>query len=471
MRDTILKKFIVVYIVIILLGFFCVAIVSYRIDYNKMLNSTADSMYNQAVTISNSYASHSFSSNYDLSSLTMQLNTVAAYTDTVIMFVNYNDDIILDTHQKVASYDDVHIEDFDPTTTGNKKYLISDFHGIFNEEYLTVVAPISYNMAVRGYVVIHKSISSIHKQVNNVFNTNYITLAMSMVLAGIFVWLIYIDVHKPVKEITQAVKEYGHGNLKYQLKDYNDDEIGRLAAGLNYMSQQLNEIEESQKKFIANVSHDFRSPLTSIKGYLAAILDGTITYESQDKYLNIIIFETERLSKLTNNLLSLNNIDSKKNRLNIEPFDINTVIRHTVETFEGTCKDKGIKFDLTFSDISTIVDADVDKISQVLYNLIDNAIKFSKPNSTIYINVTERGEKAFVSVKDTGIGIPKDSVNKIWERFYKTDLSRGKDKKGTGLGLSIVKEIIKAHQENIDVISTEGVGTEFTFSLGKHVEQ
>lgn len=291
-----------------------------------------------------------------------------------------------------------------------------------------------------------------------------------MLLAALFPFLIYFEIHRPLKEITLAVKEFGHGNLTYQLKEYDNDEIGRLAASLSYMSTQLNELEESQKKFIANVSHDFRSPLTSIKGYLEAILDGTIPPEMQEKYLNIVISETERLSKLTNNLLTLNNIDSKKNRLNIAPFDINLVIKKTIESFEGQCISKDIKFDLTFSAKSMLVNADVDKITQVLYNLVDNAIKFSRNNSIIYITVNHRGEKVFVSVKDTGIGIPKDAINKIWDRFYKTDLSRGKDKKGTGLGLSIVKEIINAHQENIDVISTEDVGTEFTFSLTKYVE-
>lgn len=471
MRSTILNKFILTYIVILMLGFFGVAIISYQIDYNKELSAVADDMYSQAVVIANGYANYYYSGVSGLDILSVQLKTVAAYNDTVIMLLNTKGDIILDTQQTITPDVPVQITDFDPARTGNNRYLISNFHNYFSEDYVTVIAPVTYNFAIRGYVLLHKSVSSIKNDLTPVFNTNYFTLIMCMVLTSFFIWMIYIEVHKPINEITLAVKEFGHGNLTYQIKKYNDDEIGRLAAALNYMSRQLNEMEESQKKFIANVSHDFRSPLTSIKGYLEAILDGTIPHEMQDKYLNIVISETERLSKLTNNLLTLNNIDSKKNRLNMEPFDINMVIKKTIETFEGTCKDKGIKFDLTFSDKSIIVNADLDKINQVLYNLIDNAIKFSHHGSTIFINVTERGEKTFVSVKDTGIGIPKDSVNKIWERFYKTDLSRGKDKKGTGLGLSIVKEIINAHQENIDVISTEGVGTEFTFSLTKYVEK
>ena len=169
-------------------------------------------------------------------------------------------------------------------------------------------------------------------------------------------------------------------------------------------------------------------------------------------------------------MLTLNSLDSK-GYLSRTSFDINRVIKDTAASFEGTCDARNIDFDLTFADNIQMVYADLGKIQQVLYNLIDNAIKFSHPDSTIYIQVSAQYEKLFVSIKDTGIGIPRDSIKKIWERFYKTDLSRGKDKKGTGLGLSIVKEIIQAHGENIDVVSTEGVGTEFIFSLPRTVSQ
>ena len=141
--------------------------------------------------------------------------------------------------------------------------------------------------------------------------------------------------------------------------------------------------------------------------------------------------------------------------------------RTTAVSFEGRCTAKKISIELLFASKTLSVYADKRKIQQVLYNLLDNAVKFSNPDSNIYIETTELGGKVLVSVKDAGIGIPKKSINQIWERFYKTDLSRGKDKKGTGLGLSIVKEIINAHGESINVISTEGVGTEFIFSLSK----
>ena len=148
-------------------------------------------------------------------------------------------------------------------------------------------------------------------------------------------------------------------------------------------------------------------------------------------------------------------------------FDIQETIKNTAAAFEGVCTEKRVAIELLLLQGSIFVYADVRKIQQVLYNLIDNAIKFSENDSSITIEVTTKGDKVFVSVKDRGVGIPRKDLGKIWERFYKSDLSRGKDKKGTGLGLSIVKEAIQAHDEHINVISTEGVGTEFIFSLPK----
>ena len=231
------------------------------------------------------------------------------------------------------------------------------------------------------------------------------------------------------------------------------------------MAQELNEMDKFQQKFLSNISHDFRSPLTSIKGYLEAIEDGTIPAEMINKYINIVLFETDRLTKLTSNILTLNELDPKSVRLDISTFDINSVIKHTIETLEGTCKKKNIKFSLTFAGNIENVKSDKQKIQQVIYNLIDNAIKFSHDNSFIYVTVREKGEKAQISIKDSGSGISKEDIDKIWDRFYKSDASRGRDKKGSGLGLSIVKEIIQAHEEHIDVISTKDVGTEFIFTL------
>lgn len=295
----------------------------------------------------------------------------------------------------------------------------------------------------------------------------YITALIVFVLSFAILIGVHFWVYLPIRKITEAATQYASGNLDYEIPINTEDEIGYLSASLNYMSTHLKDMEDYQKKFIGNVSHDFRSPLTSIKGYLEAMADGTIPPEMQEKYFKILLFETERLTDLTEDLLTLNEFDTKSLLMDYTTFDINEVIRNTVSSFEGRCAQKRISIDLQLASKVLNVTADKRKIQQVLYNLLDNAIKFSPNEFDVTVQTREKGKKVYVSIKDEGIGIPKDSLSRIWERFYKTDLSRGKDKKGTGLGLAIVKEIIQAHNENITVISTEGVGTEFTFSLSK----
>jgi signal transduction histidine kinase len=330
---------------------------------------------------------------------------------------------------------------------------------------LALTRPISYDFDVSGYIVLFTSYKTI--EVSTAIYLDVINICFLIFLSILLIMFLYIYLITvvPLRRLIKAAKEYSQGNYNYALilKGLND--YRELGAAVTYMAGELSKLDDYQKKFVANISHDFRSPLTSIKGFAEAIKDGTIPHEQQDKYLDIILFETERLTKLTANLLELNRFETNAALLDITSFDINNIIKKTAASFEGSCREKKISFNLVFSSRETYVDADMGKIQQVLYNLIDNAIKFSHNNSKIRVSSEEKGDKVLISVKDYGIGIPKDSINKVWERFFKTDASRGRDKRGTGLGLSITKEIIQAHNENINVISTEGVGTEFTFSL------
>lgn len=290
---------------------------------------------------------------------------------------------------------------------------------------------------------------------------------MAGVLATAFL-VIYAMNIIPMRKLCNAAKRFSVNENNPPIQIHTRDEYEELANALNLIGRDLNNFDEYQRAFISNISHDFRSPLTSIRGYAQAMLDGTIPYEAQEKYLNIILSETDRLTNLTSNLLELNSFNRDSVLLDLTNFDIHQTIIQTVNTLEGTAGKKGITFHLDFNaQKELIVNADEGKIHQVLYNLIDNAVKFSHHNSVVRIGTTKKGDKIFVSVKDSGIGIPKDSVNKVFDRFYKTDISRGKDKKGTGLGLSISKEIIKSHKQTINVVSTEGVGTEFVFTLKK----
>lgn len=420
-------------------------------------------LYQQSDHLSKQYAQPYFNYEVTLDELKKQLTSIDALINTRIWFIRRDGTLLIDSKKIWNSDINVYDIDRDMLSTNTREHI--QYPGYIDAPQIMVVSNVIMNYKVEGFIVMFFPESSLLEDtfsITNVLNIILLIFALCMIfLYAIFIIITVI----PMKRLIKAAKEYSDGHYDYQLKLYSHDEFYQLGQALLYMSKELNSLEDYQKKFVANISHDFRSPLTSIKGYVEAIIDGTIPYEVQNKYLDIILFETERLNKLTNNLLTLNSYERNGALLHIVSFDINALIKRIVMTFEGTCKKKKLIIKLDFSEKQEYVDGDIDKIQQVLYNLIDNAIKFSHNNSNIRIATSEKNEKVFIAVKDYGIGIPKDSIQKIWERFYKTDTSRGKDKKGTGLGLSITKEIINAHNQNINVISTEGVGTEFIFTL------
>ena len=456
MTRSLYSKFILGYLIFGLLGFIAIATFSSKMTRDYLVQSKADALYDEANIIASSCSTMYQGKRLDSEEVSTQIRALSHYLRAEIWVVNRQGTVVMDSlsGSRVQSS----INGFDPASIGNRSYTIGDYYGMFSGNVLSVSAPITGNYNTYGYVLIHLPISEINQSQNGILSILYITSAVLFGLSLIILLVFTQTVYLPLRKITVGANEYAAGNLDYRIDVKTHDEMGYLSDTLNYMSDELNKMEEYQKNFIANVSHDFRSPLTSIKGYLEAILDGTIPAEMYEKYLSRVISETERLHKLTESMLTLNSLDAR-GYLSRTNFDINRVIKDTAASFEGTCESKNVSFDLTFSDDIQMVFADLGKIQQVMYNLIDNAIKFSHHDSTIYIQASGRYEKIFVSVKDTGIGIPKDSLKKIWERFYKTDLSRGKDKKGTGLGLSIVKHVVEQHKGSIKLISAPDQGT------------
>ncbi len=467
MTHSLYTKFILGYLLFGLLGFITIATLSSRLTYNYLLEESADTLYDEANLLASSYSDIYQGKNVSLAAANPQLQAVAIYLRAQVLVLDSRGTVVAETSP--SSHVGSVVERFDPTAAGNQSYMIGPFFDMYPEDMLSVIVPITGNFKTYGYVAIHKSIGQVLREKDQILNIVYLTAIVIFILSLIILLVFTKTVYFPLKKITAGAMDYADGNLNHRISVTTSDEIGYLANTLNYMSDELGKLEDYQKSFIANVSHDFRSPLTSIKGYLEAILDGTIPSELYPKYLGIVISETERLNKLTQGMLTLNSLDSK-GFLSRSNFDINRVIKDTAAAFEGICDARNIVLDLTFGGDVQMVYADLGKIQQVLYNLIDNAIKFSADDSVIYIQSIPRYEKVFISVKDTGCGIPKEHLKKIWDRFYKSDTSRGKDKKGTGLGLSIVKEIIQAHGENIDVISTVDVGSEFIFTLPKATE-
>ena len=466
MKSTLHLKFVFLYIIFGFLMIFTAATLGKQLLLNQLKADSSQSLYREANLAASNYLPSYFTENLSSWDVHFQLNAMRIYLDSSLWFVGADGTLITASNLENTSAPEIIVE-FDPAEIGGNQHVEGDYHGYFQEEVITVMAPVIQGFHTKGYLLIHQPVTILETRCSRMMLPFYITLGVIFILSLIFLIGFQYFVYRPLRLITEAATQYASGNLDYEIPVYTQDEMGYLSASLNYMSSQLNDMEDYQKKIVANVSHDFRSPLTSIKGYVEAMTDGTIPPKLHEKYLNIILFETERLADLTKDLLTLNEFDTKELMLDKTRFDIQEMIKKTAASFEGACTEKRVSIELLFLPEPAYVLADSRKIQQVLYNLIDNAVKFSEIESSVKAEVTQKGGKIFVSVKDAGIGISKKESNKIWERFYKSDASRGKDKKGTGLGLSIVKEAILAHDEHINVISTEGVGTEFIFSLAR----
>lgn len=367
MTRSLYSKFILGYLIFGLLGFIAIATFSSKMTRDYLVQSKADALYDEANIIASSCSTMYQGKRLDSEEVSTQIRALSHYLRAEIWVVNRQGTVVMDSlgGSRVQSS----INGFDPASIGNRSYTIGDYYGMFSGNVLSVSAPITGNYNTYGYVLIHLPISEINQSQNGILSILYITSAVLFGLSLIILLVFTQTVYLPLRKITVGANEYAAGNLDYRIDVKTHDEMGYLSDTLNYMSDELNKMEEYQKNFIANVSHDFRSPLTSIKGYLEAILDGTIPAEMYEKYLSRVISETERLHKLTESMLTLNSLDAR-GYLSRTNFDINRVIKDTAASFEGTCESKNVSFDLTFSDDIQMVFADLGKYSRSCTTLL-----------------------------------------------------------------------------------------------------
>ena len=338
---------------------------------------------------------------------------------------------------------------------------------IFKEPMVSIGRPMTINEQYLGTIFINTPVTDLLITVEKSYQIIILLTIFAIIVAFILVYLFSKKISLPLIEINKAAKIMASGNFKKRIYINSKDEIGQLATILNDMAQSLDEQEKRRREFISNISHDIRSPLTSMRGFLQAIIDGTIPEEKKEKYINIVLEETERLTMLANNILDINKLEDIDIKDRNVTFDINELIRRVIISFEARVITKELDIKISFAEKETFVLADIDKIQRVVYNLIDNAIKFTENNKSIFISTTIKANKVFVSIKDEGPGISIQDQKRIFDRFYKADYSRGKDKKGSGLGLSIVKEFILSQGESIELKSELNKGSEFIFTITK----
>ncbi len=317
-----------------------------------------------------------------------------------------------------------------------------------------------------GAVFLHTKTESMYKAIANMYRHIATSASVSIILGTILVSFISTRISRPLVQMNGIAKNIARGIFDKKADVSSKDEIGQLAQSFNTMAEELKKQEDLRSGFVANVSHELRSPLTSIHGFAQGMLDGTIDQKDYQKYLGVIVGETRRLNKLIRELLDLSQIESGKFPLNLQTFDVNVMISRVLITFEEKIDNKSLDIDVEYRQDKAFVVADPDRIEQVLINLLDNAVKFTPECGHICIWTHSAVDKILVGISDDGPGIPEEDQPYIWERFYKVDKSHT-GKKGTGLGLSIVKKIMDQHGERITVQSKLGGGTVFVFSLKK----
>lgn len=341
---------------------------------------------------------------------------------------------------------------------------------IFDEAVLTVGYPIRRNNAVVLALFMNVSLPEINRVSADVFNIGIAALMITTLLASGLMFFVMRTVTREIRDLNNAVRTIMDGNLEYQIETKRKDELGQLIGNFNEMARELQRTDEIRRNFISDLSHDLRSPLTSMIGYVKGLQDGTVPEDRRGRTLHIIEEESLRLLKLTNDILDLSIIQSGQLILNLSDFDIHQLILQAVDTFEERIDNKHLNLIFDLEKQSSLVHGDPHQIARVVTNLVDNAIKFTEYGGNLQIKTELKGDKMLVGIRNTGTLIPEDQLHRIWSRFSKMDASRGVDKHSSGLGLAIVREILKAHGEKIDVYSNEHIGTLFIFSLPQRMK-
>lgn len=322
-----------------------------------------------------------------------------------------------------------------------------------------------FEQRVMGAVLLHISVDSLKVDYSDLVRYAGFAGVLAMIIGTFLALVIARNQSRPLKQINDAVTAFAGGDFERRVEIKGDSEMAQLGASFNKMAEEISNLDESRKNFVANVSHELRSPMTCIQGYVQGMLDGTIGDEERATYLNTVLSETQRLTKLVGELLDLSRIESGKVPLNRTVFDINELILSVLFKYEQKIEDKNIQMDIAFKEQPCYVLADSARITQVITNLIDNAVKFTQEGRSMMVWTHSVDSQVFVTVKNEGMGIPAEDIPFIFERFYKVDKAHTSGM-GTGLGLSIVKKILEQHEQGITVNSS-GSMTTFVFTLEK----
>ena len=445
---------------------------SFQLQVNNYIEQTTITGIQQdASVIANLAAAYSMDGSLESRELLLNLDIVSQVTDADVILCDKNGFIILcsdaltgcdhEGWQVNPEYLNLVNETGSYTGTGSIRNLYSD------QRYVASV-PIINNGESNGIVIVSTPTAVTNQILNKISNIFLTAAAFVVIIAVLAVTAFARKESQPLKEMAKAANAFAHGNLESRVKINEDcsEEMEELALAFNNMASSLQKSEYQRQEFVANVSHELKTPMPTISGYIDGILDGTIPESRRDHYLHIVSDETKRLSRLVRSMLDISQLQKEvgipeEKKMH---FDLEECVGQVLITFEKKINDKFLDVDVDFPEYPVYTMANRDYITQVVYNLLDNAVKFCPQGGTLGLRIKEGGSKVYVSVSNTGDTIPADELPLVFDRFHKLDKSRSQNRDGWGLGLYIVKTIVCSHGEDISVSSKDGK-TEFTFTM------
>ena len=410
--------------------------------------------------------------NYNKDNFSEVLEQVAYNTDFCVEITNYDGNIYSNIQNNKGCIDSIN----NKQVLDEKQKFMNSYSDLFK---LKIVNPKFNNLTLmygvkldnNTYLFLNTSLEPIDTTVDVLKNQFIIVTTIVIILAILIAYFISRSLSKPITKLTNSAKKLSNGNYNVDFNVESDIlEIKELGETLNYAKTTIKKTDELRRDLLSNVSHDLKTPLTMIKAYAEMERDLETSKDKHENNMNIMIEEVDRLTILVNDILTLSKLESNMEKLNIETFDLTKLIQTILNRFKIFSYTKSYKFIFPYKN-ELIISADKQKLEQVIYNLVSNAINYTGNDKKVYINITEEKKDILVEITDTGKGIKKEEINKVWDKYYKSEKKYKRNTVGTGIGLSIVKNIFILHNYKYGITSKENSGSTFWFLIPKQKEQ
>lgn len=478
MFKSVFTKYIIAFILLIFFSFLILSVALIQTSSDYSTGVKADTVEHTADVVSKTVSDMYLNADdedfnryvySDLTSITKLLSVLADYNKDLNIFIVDNNGVVLACNDSVEQgyiKGNIPREILDKLSSDGAQNYDGTLEGVFSKKNLMRITPIfDEHGSLVGATVSCSESHRIDALIESMGKAAILSCLWVMLAALIAVFFISEKIIGPLKQMSVAAKSFAAGKFDVRVPVRGRDEVAELATAFNNMASSLASLEDMRRTFLSSVSHDLRTPMTTISGFIDGIIDGAIPPEKHEYYLDIIRTEVRRLSRLVSSLLDIARIQAGERKFTKTAFDICEMARLILISFEQKIDAKHLDVEFDCSREKMTVFADRDAIYQILYNICDNGVKFSKDGGKYKISIIEREKRIYVSVYNEGMGIPAEELPFVFDRFYKSDRSRGLDKTGVGLGLYIAKTIIDAHNEEIWVKSVYGENCEFVFTL------